>query len=895
MGGLAYYGVGRPRALDPAFTILSPMLHRLILASCSLLASPLLLAAPQQVPFDSERVLNTRFEVPADSTMADVDGDGDLDWVGVEREAARAVWSENVGGARFGPLQWIGSGPIAVSTQSIRMADLDGDGDLDALGTRANPFIDDPVGWYENMGGGRWGPYQVLTTVGSSGFHGRAQDLDGDGDQDVVYVSSAFDVLWIENVGGGSFGSPVILATNPGGVMNLELGDLNGDSHIDLVWTFAAGNEVAWVPGQGGGSFLPRVTLTTQVATPRDLQLLDLDGDLDLDVLLTTGQNNSIVWLPGRGDGTVNTPGVLASGLSFTEQVRAGDLDGDGDLDLVSASRQPSALQWHQNIGGNLFANPIPLDPQQDSLARFFLTDLDEDGDLDVFTGANDLAWFENLSPGFASLAPVAPQTLQGTPLDFDGDGDQDLLSIDPDLDAAVVQINDGFGSFPSTEILVSGIFEFTDLEMFDADGDGDLDLFGAQGNFQSASATVRWFQNQAGTFVDQGQIYLRLTDSETMITQADMDSDGDQDLLVQHQTGFSFGNYDVTWVRNEGGGVFTTLSTLFLERGLPTKPIDVNGDGNMDLLVQSRVLNDFELGWSQNIGGGFMTLPIPIQTYPVLSLKAFAPVDLDQDGDTDIVTAETNGFRVDWIENLGSSTFAAPAPVGTLNESGLVVDALDVDLDGVTDVIAWDTTEARWFRNTGGATFAPGEALPHLAGPLQPLSLHVADMDGDGDLDLLKETERGTLLQRNRLRFGLGYCPPTSQHSGGTFGKLYAQGSASIATNQFTLVAFDLPQQQFGFFLVSNAPGFVMTPGISQGNLCLGGSIGRMNRSAVEIFFTGSSGSSSVPLDLTDVPTALGPETLQAGLTRYFQAWFRDQNPGTTSNFTGGLRVSFE
>ena len=90
--------------------------------------------------------------------------------------------------------------------------------------------------------------------------------------------------------------------------------------------------------------------------------------------------------------------------------------------------------------------------------------------------------------------------------------------------------------------------------------------------------------------------------------------------------------------------------------------------------------------------------------------------------------------------------------------------------------------------------------------------------------------------------------------------------------------------------FLNSMSPGFVIPPG-SQGNLCLGGGIGRYRD---DVMSTGPAGSMSLALDLTQTPTPSGRTTAQAGETWYFQAWFRDKNPTQTSNFTDAVAVTF-
>ena len=107
---------------------------------------------------------------------------------------------------------------------------------------------------------------------------------------------------------------------------------------------------------------------------------------------------------------------------------------------------------------------------------------------------------------------------------------------------------------------------------------------------------------------------------------------------------------------------------------------------------------------------------------------------------------------------------------------------------------------------------------------------------------------------------------------------------------NVLWLRATDMPQGKFGYFLVSPAQAFIPNPAGSQGNLCLGGKIGRF---ANLIQKSGPGGNFTIQVDLTSIPPN-PPHTVVAGETWNFQAWFRDKNPGPTSNFTDGVSVLF-
>jgi len=146
-------------------------------------------------------------------------------------------------------------------------------------------------------------------------------------------------------------------------------------------------------------------------------------------------------------------------------------------------------------------------------------------------------------------------------------------------------------------------------------------------------------------------------------------------------------------------------------------------------------------------------------------------------------------------------------------------------------------------------------------------------------------------LVSVEPLETGSEYCGPAVANSTGLAAVIAASGSTSASDNDLTLIASNLPPNQFGYFLVSATQGFIASPGGSQGNLCLSGSIGRFN---AQIRNSGASGSFSIQADLTALPTSPAHVVL-AGETWNFTCWYRDVNPTSTSNFTNGLSVTFD
>ena len=156
--------------------------------------------------FGPQRVIVAGADGATTVCVADVDGDEDLDVLSGWESDNVIAWSENLDGAGdFGPPRTITS--TVTKPTHVAAADLDGDGDLDALSTA---WIGSEIAWYENLdGAGTFGPAHVLASGSLGALRVLGADLDEDGDQDVVYASAGGleGSGWFENLDGqGGFG-----------------------------------------------------------------------------------------------------------------------------------------------------------------------------------------------------------------------------------------------------------------------------------------------------------------------------------------------------------------------------------------------------------------------------------------------------------------------------------------------------------------------------------------------------------------------------------------------------------------------------------------------------------------------------------------------------------------
>lgn len=515
--------------------------------------------------------------------------------------------------------------------------------------------------------------------------------------------------------------------------------------------------------------------------------------------------------------------------------------------------------------------------------------DVDQDGTPDLIVGApgdggHGSAWV--LSGSDAAVLHVFHGENQGDKFgvvvasagDVDRDGHPDLIVGAPSFDGA------GAGS--GRAYVYSGV---GGALLFTFEGQDEGDLFGnavagigdADGDGFDDLAVGAPFDDDAGT--DAGRVWvfsgadgsvLHVLDGDApgaafgavLDGVGDVDQDGSSDLVVGAPFDDDQGTKSGS-VRVHSGGDGSVLYTFSGDQAgdqfgsAVAGAGDVDGDGRGDWIVGARGADagGSNSGMARVFSGANGALLWQfVGAGPDLSLgRAVGGAgDVDGDGLDDLIVGETrddgNGGTT------GSARVFSGADGSTLHELdwhttgdsfGRAVDGVgDVDGDGFDDLVVGDSHDFANGSDSGSATVFSGRAL-----------------------------------------VGTTYCSPAVANSTGKPGVLQAFGSVEVADNLLFLAALDLPQKKFGYFITSEIQGFSQPP-IAQGNLCLGGKIGRF---VDQILNSGSAGTYQRQVDLTDWPPTLPPAVLP-GETWHFQSWYRDNNPGPTSNFTDAVSVTF-
>ncbi|MBL0048674.1 MAG: VCBS repeat-containing protein [Bacteroidetes bacterium] len=270
----------------------------------------------------------------------------------------------------------------SMGCRQIRAADIDGDGDMDAVYTENNG---NRVSWLENQGAGVFVDHLLVSIIDPYAVY--PIDFDFDGDMDVVastvQSTSTAKVLWFENDGNEIFTQHLVDASYhyPLDVFPL---DYDQDGFMDVVAAYAgtAGSQKVVVHYNSATGFnFNNWELNGSASGVNSVFAVDVDGDNDVDVLSASFGDNRVMWY----ESPAGTEHIIDNNAQGATYVYAADFDGDGDIDVASTSRTDDEINWYRN-GGNQGFTKINIAENIPDPEVILGADFDNDGILELYS-----------------------------------------------------------------------------------------------------------------------------------------------------------------------------------------------------------------------------------------------------------------------------------------------------------------------------------------------------------------------------------------------------------------------------------------------------------------------------------------------------------------------------
>ncbi|GBE30815.1 MAG TPA: T9SS type A sorting domain-containing protein [Bacteroidetes bacterium] len=384
---------------------------------------PLLIAlllpalAYPQLAWESH-VIDGAFEGAFEVCVADVNSDGTKDVIGTAYFGDDIVWYDNIDGTG---LNWLAHSLDSefLGATSPDAADIDGDGDCDILAAADGL---DEIAWWENVDGEglNWTKHSIDAAFDNAESV-RAADIDGDGDQDVIGAAwVGDDIVWYENTqGDGLSWTPHSLTSEFDGANCAIAADVDSDGDLDIIGSASIAGDVTWWENlDGNGLNWSEHVIDGEFSGAYFVHATDVDLDGDLDVLGAAYLADEIaLWVNMNGDGTVWEKRTVGGNYNGAWSVSTDDIDDDGDIDILGAAAFADDISWWEDADGNS-QNWIKhtIDGNFDGARCVVTADLDQDGDSDIIGAAQldySIAWWEQVPfPVQLTLTPTSPLTI---------------------------------------------------------------------------------------------------------------------------------------------------------------------------------------------------------------------------------------------------------------------------------------------------------------------------------------------------------------------------------------------------------------------------------------------------------------------------------------------------
>ena len=289
--------------------------------------------------------------------------------------------------------------------------------------------------------------------------------------------------------------------------------------------------------------------------------------------------------------------------------------------------------------------------------------------------------------------------------------------------------------------LIDNGFSKTSCIQISDIDNDGVTDVMGVSWD----NGEIAWWKHSDGKpYVWEKQIIEENFDGAAFAVLADVDTDGDKDVVA-----VSWHGNEVSWWRNNGGSPLSWSKKIIksgYENAHEVFACDYDFDGDIDIFCASSGLDEITL-WKND--GGSTPSWNEQKIGDCAGARSVCVVDIDSDGDSDVLGADFDNGEIVLFEQQDSNPGSWMKQIISSNFGGAHhVCVFDVDQDGYRDVLGAGAivNKITWWKNTGTSPIEWVEQTldANFRGALR---ISVADVDNDGDFDIL-----GTAFVSNKV-----------------------------------------------------------------------------------------------------------------------------------------------
>jgi hypothetical protein len=295
------------------------------------------------------------------SEVMDVDGDGDLDYIGARYSPGLAFWLEQPKNPlrdkwNYHLIDDHAQGGVN-GIHGLILGDIDKDGKPDLIANSGQPkgAFPNSLAWLRAPKNPRtakmWDRFVFANgdAPGLSHYHG-VGDVNGDGRPDIASAAKIGPdgnwFAWWEQPASGATTVPWkkhIIATGEEGATNIQVADVNKDGRNDFIASRGHGRGVVWYEAP---NWTPH-QINPDLIGPHSLAIGDIDGDGDIDAVTCAKESMIVAWFENDGKGNFTTHHIYENQAAY--DIRLVDMDGDKDLDVLIAGQASENVVWYEN------------------------------------------------------------------------------------------------------------------------------------------------------------------------------------------------------------------------------------------------------------------------------------------------------------------------------------------------------------------------------------------------------------------------------------------------------------------------------------------------------------------------------------------------------------------